>query len=45
MNKLTILKHTENFVKKQLSGEGTGHDWWHVVKQHQYTTQLKKHKK
>lgn len=30
MNKITILRNTERFVKKQLSGEGTGHDWWHI---------------
>lgn len=30
MNKAVILKRTENFVKKQLSNEGTGHDWRHI---------------
>lgn len=30
MNKDLILKRTENFVKKTLAGEGTGHDWWHI---------------
>ncbi len=30
MNKNLILKTTESFVKKALSGEGTGHDWWHI---------------
>jgi uncharacterized protein len=25
-----ILKTTENFVRKALAGEGTGHDWWHI---------------
>ncbi len=28
--KKTIIKNTENFVKKYLNGEGTGHDWWHI---------------
>ncbi len=23
---------TEEFVKKALSGEGSGHDWWHIVR-------------
>lgn len=30
MNKNQILKKTESFVRKALSGEGTGHDWWHI---------------
>jgi uncharacterized protein len=30
MNKNQIIKKTERFVKKALSGEGTGHDWWHI---------------
>lgn len=30
MKRKFILKTTENFVKKALAGEGTGHDWWHV---------------
>lgn len=30
MNKNQIIKKTESFVKKALSGEGTGHDWWHI---------------
>ena len=28
--KETIIKNTENFVKKHLNKEGTGHDWWHI---------------
>lgn len=27
-----IIEITENFVKEKLSGEGTGHDWWHAVR-------------
>ncbi len=30
MNKDQIIKNTEIFVKKALSKEGTGHDWWHI---------------
>ena len=30
MKKDLILKKTEDFTKKALSGEGTGHDWWHI---------------
>ena len=25
-----VTSNTEQFVKGRLSGEGTGHDWWHV---------------
>lgn len=27
-----LIQNTEEFVKSKLSGEGTGHDWWHVVR-------------
>ncbi|MBP6925937.1 MAG: HD domain-containing protein [Candidatus Pacebacteria bacterium] len=30
MKKEIILKRTKLFTKKALSGEGTGHDWWHI---------------
>jgi hypothetical protein len=30
MNKKLIIKKTEAFVRKHLSGETTGHDWWHM---------------
>lgn len=30
MNKTLIIKKTEAFVRKHLSGETTGHDWWHT---------------
>jgi uncharacterized protein len=32
MNKEKIIKNTENFAKKLLINEGTGHDWWHIVR-------------
>lgn len=32
MNDDTLVQDTEKFVKGKLSGEGTGHDWWHVVR-------------
>ncbi len=28
----TLTQKTEEFVKSRLNGEGTGHDWWHVVR-------------
>lgn len=32
MNDDTLIRDAEEFVKSRLSGEGTGHDWWHVVR-------------
>jgi uncharacterized protein len=32
MKKETIIKNTEKFVRKELGKEGTGHDWWHIVR-------------
>jgi uncharacterized protein len=30
MDKASILRRTEEFVKDRLSGESSGHDWWHI---------------
>ncbi len=30
MDKGKIIKATEEYVRKTLEGEGSGHDWWHV---------------
>ncbi len=30
MNKRLVIGNAEKFVKERLSGEGTGHDWWHI---------------
>jgi uncharacterized protein len=30
MNNKETIQKTEAFVKEKLSGEGTGHDWWHI---------------
>lgn len=32
MNQEQILKETESYIKDRLSGEGSGHDWWHVYR-------------
>ncbi|PIP34381.1 phosphohydrolase [Candidatus Falkowbacteria bacterium CG23_combo_of_CG06-09_8_20_14_all_41_10] len=32
MNKNTIVKKTLDYAKQKLSGEGTGHDFWHVYR-------------
>lgn len=28
----TLISQTEAFVKERMSGEGTGHDWWHIYR-------------
>lgn len=30
MNKRQVVQRTASFVRRELEGEGTGHDWWHV---------------
>lgn len=30
MNKRDLIKETATFVKSQLKGEGSAHDWWHI---------------
>jgi len=32
MNKEEIIQKTVDYVKDKLSGEGSGHDWWHVYR-------------
>jgi uncharacterized protein len=31
-NTKQILQRTEKYVKEMLSGEGSGHDWWHIYR-------------
>lgn len=32
MTREDILQTTADFVEERLSGEGSGHDWWHIVR-------------
>ncbi|NGM81339.1 HD domain-containing protein [Paenibacillus sp. 7124] len=32
MDKERVLEKTNQFVKDKLEGEGSGHDWWHIVR-------------
>lgn len=32
MDKETIVAKTEAYVRELLSGEGSGHDWWHIFR-------------
>lgn len=32
MNRKLIIEKTKEFIKMKLEGEGSGHDWWHIVR-------------
>lgn len=32
MNKKQIIEKTAKYIEKKLSGEGSGHDWWHIYR-------------
>lgn len=32
MNQQQLLLDTQHYVKQKLTGEGSGHDWWHVYR-------------
>lgn len=32
MSKQQVINKTAKFIKNKLSGEGSGHDWWHVYR-------------
>jgi len=32
MDKKLIIEKTKEFVREKLEGEGSGHDWWHIVR-------------
>jgi uncharacterized protein len=32
VDKKLIIDKTKEFVKNKLGGEGTGHDWWHILR-------------
>ena len=32
MNEETIIRKTADYIREKLSGEGSGHDWWHVYR-------------
>ncbi len=32
MDEEAVLERTEEYIRKKLSGEGSGHDWWHVYR-------------
>lgn len=40
MNKESILKIIENYVKTNFNEESTGHDWWHIKRVHDLSLQI-----
>jgi len=32
MNEEAVLKKTEEYIRNKFSGEGSGHDWWHIYR-------------
>lgn len=45
MNRKFIIKQTKDYVRRQLEGEGTGHDWWHVYRVWQNAIHIAKQEK
>jgi len=42
MNKEKIIKQTAEYIKEKLSGEGSGHDWWHIYRVWKTAVQISK---
>lgn len=40
MTELEILQKTAQYVEEKLTGEGSGHDWWHIVRVRQMAERL-----
>jgi len=45
MNKQLLIKKTEQFIKKEFSLEGSGHDWWHIFRVWQIAKRIAKTEK
>ncbi len=43
MNEEAILKQTEEYIRNKLSGESSGHDWWHVYRVWKNAIHIGKH--
>ena len=42
MHRSHIIKKTAEYVKKQLEGDSTGHDWWHAYRVRKLAVRLAK---
>lgn len=40
MTELEILQKTAQYVEEKLTGEGSGHDWWHIIRVRQMAERL-----
>ena len=45
MNKEQIVNQTAKYIKAKLTGEGSGHDWWHVYRVWKNAIHIGKHEK
>lgn len=45
VDKEKIIEKTKEFVKNKLSGEGSGHDWWHVYRVYNISVSIAKDEK
>jgi len=45
MNKELIIKETKEYVKSKLEGEGSGHDWWHILRVYNNALDIAKNEK
>jgi len=43
MNKEQIVNQTADYIKTKLTGEGSGHDWWHVYRVWKNAVHISKH--
>jgi len=45
ISKEATIKKTEDYVKKTLEGESSGHDWWHAYRVWKMTVKIAKEEK
>jgi uncharacterized protein len=45
MDKKLIIEKTKEFVREKLEGEGSGHDWWHIVRAYNNALDIAKKEK
>lgn len=45
MNSQNIIIKTKGFVENKLKGEGSGHDWWHIVRVYNNALNIAKNEK
>lgn len=43
MNQEEVIRNTVSFVKEKFTGEGSGHDWWHIFRVWQNALYLARH--